>query len=42
MISAWTSKKRAISCCSSNVNPSREASASNASMIPFSQSIRVP
>ena len=42
MISAWTSRKRAMNFWSSNENPSRSASAVNASRIPFSQSIRVP
>ncbi len=42
MISAWTSKKRSSSPLVSIVSPSRSASASNASEIPFSQSIRSP
>ena len=42
MISAWISKKRSMNGSSSKLNPSRSASAVNASTIPFSQSIRVP
>ncbi len=42
MIWAWTSTKRSSSAFSSIVRPSRSASFLNASVIPFSQSIRVP
>ena len=42
MISAWISKKRWMNGPSSKLKPSLFASALNASVIPFSQSIRVP
>ena len=42
MISAWTSMKRARNGPSSKLKPSFSASFLQASMIPFSQSIRVP
>jgi hypothetical protein len=42
MICAWISKKRSRKDLSSIVRPSRSASFLKASMIPFSQSIRVP
>ena len=42
MIWAWTSQKRSSSALSSRVRPSRSASFLKASVIPFSQSIRVP
>ena len=42
MIWAWTSKKRSRSAFASIVRPSRSASFLKASVMPFSQSIRVP
>ena len=42
MISAWTSMKRARKGSSSKLKPSFAASFLQASMMPFSQSIRVP